>query len=145
MHDEAVGTLQAHAVVLHGLHIAVPRFELAGPTRKVVEELEHSIVGDGIPEMIAIYVYESAQPNHADGEGWVSWGKPRVLFATHYPPPMGLFSLRPNAQVSHAGTTMILANQSENQHWLHRWAASFRGSLAQSRGELSSLLFRKRA
>src|SRR6266496_394114 len=43
---------------LHGLHIVVPRFELAGPTRKAVEELEHCIVGDGIPERIAIYEVE---------------------------------------------------------------------------------------
>src|SRR5438093_2879415 len=94
MHDEAVGTLQAHAVALHGLHIVVPRFELAGPTRKAVEELEHCIVGDGIPEMIAIY--ESVQTIHDDVEEWVQWGKSRVLFATHYQSPMGLFSLRPN-------------------------------------------------
>src|SRR5437773_6990077 len=94
MHDEAVGTLQAHAVALHGLHIVVPRFELAGPTRKAVEELEHCIVGDGIPEMIAIY--ESVQTIHDDVEEWVQWGKSRVPFATHYPSPMGLFSLRPN-------------------------------------------------
>src|ERR1700688_2140028 len=88
MHDEAVGTLQAHAVTLHGLHIIVPRFELAGPTRKAVEELEHCIVGDGIPEMIAIY--ESVQTIHDDVEEWVQSRKSRVLFATHYPSPMGL-------------------------------------------------------
>ena len=55
MHDEAVGTLQAHAVALHDLHMRVPGFKLTGPTRKAVKELEHCIIGDGIPEMIAIY------------------------------------------------------------------------------------------
>src|SRR5579862_2853059 len=96
MHNEALGTLQAHPVALQGLHIVVPRFELAGPTRKAVEELEHCIVGDGIPEMIAIY--ESVQTIHDDVEEWVQWGKSSVLFATHHRSPMGLFSLRPNVR-----------------------------------------------
>src|SRR5260370_9224316 len=86
MHDEAVGTLQAHDVALHGIEIVVARIELAGPTRKAVEELEHCIVGDGIPEMIT--VYESVQTIHDDVEEWVQRGKSRVLFATHYPSPM---------------------------------------------------------
>src|SRR5262245_14352004 len=88
MYDEAVGTLQPHAVRLHDLHILAPGFDLAGPTRKAIKELEHRIVGNGIPEVIA--VYESVQTFHDDVKKWVQWGKSGILSVTHHPSPMAV-------------------------------------------------------
>src|SRR5262249_38432683 len=88
MYDEAVGNPQLHAVRLHDIHILAPGFDLAGPTRKAVKELEHRVVCNGIPEVIA--VYESVQTFHDDVKEWVQSGKSGILSVTHHPSPMAV-------------------------------------------------------
>ena len=64
MDYQPVSAMQMHAVTLHRRHVRSSALKAFGPAWKTIEKLKDRLVGNGVPEMVAID--KPVQPLHDD-------------------------------------------------------------------------------